>query len=173
MKKLFTLAMIAGMALAATSVSAQEKNFKKFQLGIGVETGLPIGQFGKVYTLGAGATVRAAVGVNKDLAITATSGAIAFIPKTVKGVDMKAQLNIPIKAGVKYMVAKKLYTLGEAGVTISRVYFPTPAGLQSASASSFTYAANIGTHLGKFDASLRYEGYKGSGFVGIRLGFNF
>lgn len=173
MKRLFTLALIASFACQVSQ--AQDKpSYKKFQLGIGLETALPIGAFGTGYSVGVGSTLRATFGLSDKIAVTATSGVMAFIPKTVKGVDLKAQLNIPYKAGVKYMFTKKVYGLGEVGATTARVYYPTTTGaMNSVSSTSFTYAANIGTHLGKFDASLRYEGYRSSGFIGLRLGLNF
>lgn len=174
MKKNLTLAVVVFMTLASIRVSAQEKSYKKVRLGLGLETGLPVGNLGKAYTFGAGASFRLAVAFNEKLAATATTGAMAFIPKSMSGVDLKAQLNIPVKGGIKYMLSKKIYTLGEAGATIARTYYPLPSGkLQSVSSTGFTYAANIGAQLGKFDASLRYEGYTGAGFIGLRLGFNF
>ncbi len=175
MKRLFTLALIASLACHVSQAQDQDKpSYKKFHLGIGLESALPIGAFGTGYTVGVGSTIRATFGLNEKLALTATSGVMAFMPKTISGIDMKAQLNIPYKAGVKYMLTKKVYGLGEVGATTARVYYPTTSGkLVSASSTSFTYATNIGTHLGKFDASLRYEGYRSSGFIGLRLGFNF
>lgn len=174
MKRILTLAVVIFMTIASTRVSAQEKPYKRVRLGIGLETGLPVGNLGNAYTFGAGGSFRLAVALNEKFAATATAGAMAFIPKSISGVDLKAQLNVPIKGGLKYMLSKKIYTLGEAGATIARIYYPTPSGqLQSVSSTGFTYAANIGTQLGKFDASLRYEGYTGAGFIGLRLGLNF
>ncbi len=175
MKKKFTITAVLMMAFLIGTVSAQEKKGpKKVRIGLGLEAALPTGNFGKAYTVGGGLTLRAAVAVNEKMAVTGTSGIMAFVPKDISGVDLKAQLNIPIKAGFRYMLTEKVYGLGEAGTTIAKVYYPDSSGnLQSVSSSSFTYAANIGTYLGAFDASLRYEGYTGSGFVGLRLGFNF
>lgn len=174
MKKLITLVSIVALTVAGFQATAQTKSFKKFQVGLGLETALPMGKLNTAYNFGVGSTARFSFGLNNDFAITATSGVIAFIPKTVKGVDLKAQLNIPVKAGLKYRFAPKLYTLGEVGTTISRVYYPSSSGsMQSVTSNSFTYAANIGANLGKFDASLRYEGFKSAGFIGLRVGFNF
>lgn len=174
MKKIITVAVIACMTLSTIQVSAQEKSYKKVRLGMGLETGLPVGDLSTAYTFGAGGSFRLAVALSEKAAVTATAGAMAFIPKSISGVDLKAQLNVPIKAGLKYMLSGKIYTLGEAGATIARIYYPTSSGqLQSVSSTEFTYAANIGAQLGRFDASLRYEGYSSAGFIGLRLGINF
>lgn len=174
MKRILTLAVMIFMVLASTHVSAQERSYKRVRFGVALETGLPVGDLGNAYTVGAGGSFRLAVALSEKAAITATTGAMAFIPKSISGVDLKAQLNVPVKGGLKYMLSNKIYTLGEAGVTIARVYYPTSSGqLKSARSTEFTYAANIGAQLGKFDASLRYEGYSSAGFVGLRLGFNF
>jgi hypothetical protein len=174
MKTKFTLALVVLLSLASTKMFAQEKGLS---FGLGLEGGLPIGSFANGYNFGGGATVRLAYNLDETSAITATTGAIAFIPKDITGVDMKAQLNIPIKLGYKYMLGDVLYGLGETGFTIARVYMPTIAGtsgtLTSVSSTEFTYSVGVGAKLGAFDPSIRYEGYSGAGFLGLRLGFNF
>ncbi|RYZ99722.1 MAG: hypothetical protein EOP47_16035 [Sphingobacteriaceae bacterium] len=172
MKKIFTLTVVMFAALVATNVQAQD--VKKFTIGIGVEGALPVGGLKTVYNIGAGATVRAAYGLDEKSAVTLTTGAIAFIPKDLGGVDLKAQLNIPVKAGYKYFLTHKFYGIGEAGFTFIKTYVPNGAGgTTSVSGTEFTYAPGVGVQLGGFDASLRYEGYSGAGFLGLRLGFNF
>ncbi len=110
------------------------------------------------------------------MAVTGTTGVMAFVPEKITGVNTKAQLNIPIKAGYKYMLTSKVYALGEVGTTIVKSYYPTVTGttttLNSVSSNAFTYSVGIGVHVG-VDASLRYEGYSNGGFLGLRLGFNF
>lgn len=175
MKKNFTMAVVLVMALIAVTASAQEKSYKTVRIGLGVEGALPLGSFSNAYNEGVGATFRAAVALNETSAITGTTGVIAFIPKSISGVNSKAQLNIPIKAGYKYMLSDMVYGLGEAGFTIAKVYYPSSSSgsLASASSTEFTYSVGLGAHLGAFDPSIRYEGYSSSGFIGLRLGFNF
>ncbi|MFD2143921.1 hypothetical protein [Mucilaginibacter antarcticus] len=162
------------LALASTKMFAQDKGLT---VGLGLEGGLPIGSFANGYNFGGGATLRLAYNLDETSAITATTGAIAFLPKKVTGVDMKAQLNIPIKVGYKYMLSDVIYGLGESGFTIARVYMPTitgtTGGVTSVSSTQFTYSVGVGAKLGAFDPSIRYEGYSGTGFLGLRLGFNF
>ena len=158
-----------------TKMYAQTASYKKVRIGLGLEGALPVGATSNAYNVGAGATFRVAIALDETSAFTGTTGVIAFIPKSFTGVNTKAQINIPIKAGYKHMLGETLYGLGEAGVTMARTYIPSlgSGSLSSVSTSSFTYSVGIGAHLGGFDPSLRYEGYSGSGFIGLRIGFNF
>ncbi|QHS54858.1 hypothetical protein GWR56_04580 [Mucilaginibacter sp. 14171R-50] len=172
MKKLFTIAIIMVATLTTSNLFAQSG----FKLGLAAEGALPMGALKTSYTVGGGLTIRAAFGLDETSAITLTSGAMAFLPKDLSnlGVDSKAQLNIPIKAGYKYMLSSNFYAIGEAGMSIIRSYYSDSNGdLQSVSGSEFTYAPGVGVQLGGFDASVRYEGYSGAGFLGLRVGFNF
>jgi hypothetical protein len=172
MKQLKTILTICLLALS-TIAMAQTKSYKKVRIGLGLEGALPMGSLKAAYNYGGGATFRVAVALNEKSAITGTTGVMAFVPEKITGVNTKAQLNIPIKAGYKYMLTEKLYGLGEVGTTIVKSYYPTATGsLASVSSNAFTYSVGIGVHVG-VDASLRYEGYSNGGFLGLRLGFNF
>lgn len=170
MKTKFTLLVIMLLALSTSKMFAQGLHF-----GLGVEGALPVGSWSNGYKVGAGATIRLAYELDETSAITGTTGVIAFIPKSVSGLNTKAQLNIPIKAGYKHMLGETLYGLGEAGFTLARTYIPSTGSgsLSSVSSTEFTYSVGFGAKLGAFDPSIRYEGYSGAGFVGLRLGFNF
>lgn len=169
MKKLFTAASLI-LALAAGAY-AQESG-KKIGFGLGLEAALPPNAS---FVGGAGLTARITYTLDEKMAITGTSGAIAFIPKKVTGIDMKPQINIPIKAGFRYMLTSKVYGLLESGYTITKVYYVNPGTgkVMSASGSSFTYAPGVGVKFGGLDLGLRYEGYTGGGFLGLRLGYDF
>ncbi len=172
MKTRFTLAACL-LILFAGSTYAQKAS-KKFRIGLGVEGALPSTGLSAMYNFGAGATTRFAYSLDDKMAITLTTGAIAFLPKSIaKDADLKAQINIPIKAGFRYMITPKFYGIAETGVTIAKSYASVAGQTISATGSTFTYAPGIGVLLGGFDASLRYEGYTGAGFLGLRLGFNF
>jgi hypothetical protein len=175
MKKVFTIMVVMAVALGVTKAQAQDSDYKKFSLGLGLEGALPTGGLKSLYNVGAGATVRAAIGLDKASAVTLTTGVVAFIPKDLgSGIDVKAQINIPIKAGYRYMLSDSFYGIGEAGVSIIKSYYNNGSStLQSVSSSEFTYAPGIGVLLGGFDASLRYEGYSSAGFLGLRVGFTF
>lgn len=175
MKKLSIMVIVMLAALSTTRLYAQKTDdYKKFSLGLGLEAGLPLTGLNTFYSVGVGGTLRATIGLDKMSAVTVTSGVIVFIPKDLNGANLKAQVNIPIKGGYKYMFSEHFYGIGEAGVTIAKVYANAGNGqVVSATGTEFTYAPGIGVQFGGFDTSLRYEGYSGSGFLGLRVGFNF
>jgi hypothetical protein len=175
MKKISTLVIIMLVALTTSKLYAQKgDDYKKFSLGLGLEGALPLTGLNNAYSAGGGLTLRGTIGLDNTSAVTITTGAIAFIPKSFAGVDLKAAINIPVKAGYKYMLSSNFYAIGEAGMTFAKVYASAGNGQTfSATSSSFTYAPGIGVQFGGFDTSIRYEGYSGSGFLGLRVGFNF
>src|SRR3569833_2411651 len=107
MKKVFTLVIVMLVALTSSKLFAQSSDYKKFSLGIGLEGALPVSGFSSVYSVGGGATLRAAIGLDKTSAVTITSGVIVFAPKCSLGPNLKAQVNIPVKGGYRYMNNKK------------------------------------------------------------------
>ena len=173
MKKTFTIAAALLALVIGTNVQAQE--VKKFSLGIGVEGALPTGGLSNLYSVGGGLTLRAAFGLDESSAFTVTSGALAFAPKDLSYTnDLKAQINIPVKAGYKYFFGGNFYGIAEAGMSFIKTYVPDMSGgTTSVSNSEFTYAPGVGVQFGSFDASVRYEAYSGAGFLGLRAGFNF
>ena len=161
------------------SMQAQEKeevSGSKFKIGLGLEAALPVGNMGDVYSVGAGLSLRLLYKVTPEIGVTFTTGGIAFIPKNLDNLDddATATLNIPFKLGGRYKFTDKVYGIMEAGTTRSIVFYKDENDdLQHVSGNSFTYAPGVGVLLGAFDASLRYEGYKDAGFIGLRLGFFF
>jgi len=171
MKKLIAGAFIAILVIASLGANAQGK---KFKVGLGLEAALPVGNFGTAYSVGAGLSLRFLYKITPQFGATFTTGGIAFIPKGGINKNSKASLNIPFKVGGRYKFTDKFYGIMEVGETHSIVYYDgSNNSVAHVSGNSFTYAPGIGVLLGGFDASLRYEGYQGAGFVGLRLGFFF
>ena len=100
MKQLKTILTVCLLALS-TIAMAQTKSYKKVRIGLGLEGALPMGSLKTAYNYGGGVTFRAAIALNEKSAITGTTGVMAFVPEKITGVNSKAQLNIPIKAGYK------------------------------------------------------------------------
>jgi hypothetical protein len=88
MKKNFTLALVLLLAVVAGAAKAQDKSYKKVRIGLGVEGAIPTSAG---YDYGAGATFRVAIALDENSAITGTTGVMAFIPKSITGVNTKAQ----------------------------------------------------------------------------------
>ena len=178
MRKHLTLltAIILVFSLSIQAQDKKEMTGKKFKIGLGLEGALPIGIMGDVYSFGGGLSLRFLYKITPEFGATFTTGGIAFVPKDISNLNdnSKATLNIPFKLGGRYKFTDKFYGIMEAGVTHSIVYYKdTNDNLAHISGNSFTYAPGVGVLLGGFDASLRYEGYKDAGFMGLRLGFFF
>jgi hypothetical protein len=138
-------------------------------LGLGLEVGVPIGDFNITQKPGIGGSAKFAFGVGTGTALTLSAGYISFGGRDVGGGI--TQNFIPIKAGVRYKLGPVPF------------YLEPQLGYTSISASGgaggtggFTYAANAGFLFSKFDISARYEGVSRSGsslaYMGIRAGFN-
>jgi hypothetical protein len=180
MKKLFFVLLAGAMMLANTNLKAQDSKggVNGFKFGIGLEGALPMSGLKSSYDYGAGLTLRASMGVAESFDVTLTSGAIAFFPKSITGVNTKAAVWIPIKAGGRYMLSDNFYVMGEAGLTLAKTYTVTGVSGTTVnygfvSSTHFTYAPSVGVKFGGFDVGVRYEGLDGAGFIGARLGFTF
>jgi hypothetical protein len=169
---LFSLVLV----IAGYSVSAQRES-KNWSLGFGVEAGVPVGDFKDNYHFETGVTIRFEYKAGPGF-LTFTSGVVGFDPKKVAGEKTKAALQIPFKAGYKYIFVKHLFVMGELGFSSFRYYYGgNNNNLLSSATGGFTYAPSIGVNFGVFDAALKYESIAISGGavsdIGIRLGLNF
>lgn len=172
MKKIFLLTAIAGI-FAFTSVSAQKDPAMNGQkLGIGVEFGLPVGDFGDVYNLGVGGSLVYQVPVATNLNVTGNVGYINFTSKKVLGQSFNTGY-VPIKAGLRYFFAENFYGGAELGAAIST---------EKNGSTAFAYSPGVGVEFpvadkASIDLGVRYEGWSRdshtNSFVGIRAAFNF
>lgn len=182
MKKL-VLTLLAGvMLLAGKNLKAQDAKggVNGFKFGIGLEGALPLSGLKASYDAGAGLTLRGSQGIAENFDATLTAGAIAFFPKDLANanINTKAAIWIPIKAGGRYMFSENFYGMAEAGITIAKTYAVTGFSGTTAtygfvSSTHFTYAPSIGARFGGFDLGVRYEGINSSGFMGLRIGYDF
>ena len=174
------LVLTALFLIFSLTIQAQDDKAtmgKKFKVGLGLDVALPVGDLGDAYSIGGGLSLRFLYKITPEFGATFTTGFDVFAPKNINNIDdnSKAALNIPFKIGGRYKFTNKFYGLMEVGTTHNITYYKdTNTGdVAHVSANSFTYAPSIGVLLGGFDVSLRYEGYKSAGFVGLRLGFFF
>jgi hypothetical protein len=172
---LFTVLPICLMVLCFNTAKAQ-KETKTFSVGFGLEAGLPLGDIKDAYDFAGGITIRFSYHVGPGFA-TLTSGAIAFLPKSGLGNSTKASIQIPVKAGYKYMFHKPFFVMGELGYSSIKVYSGNNGSLISNTFGGFTYAPSVGVNFKSFEAAIKYEAVSVSGgtfsTVGLRLGFNF
>jgi len=161
--------------IAFCSVTAlAQKETKKFSVGFGIEAGLPTGPTSDLYSFAVGLTVRFSYHVGPGF-VTLTSGGIGYDPKTVVGQPKKVGLQIPVRAGYKYIV-HHFFAMGEVGYSEFKSYYGQNGDLVSTTSGSFIAAPSVGIQFNAFEASLRYGidfRSGGGGLFGIRLGFNF
>ena len=176
MKKLILLTAIAGIFTFST-VKAQDAAMSGPKLGIGVEFGFPMGDFGDVSKFGVGGSLTYQHPIADKLNLTGNAGYLSFQGKdyellgtTVKGGNFGY---VPVKAGLRYFLAENIYVGGELGAV-----FATGDG---ASGTAFAYAPGVGVEFPVADKSTielggRYEGWSNDGtlsFIGVRLAWNF
>lgn len=171
MKKKMIVFFVATLCVVAANA---QKETKKFSVGIGLEAGVPTGVTANVYTTAVGLTVRLSWLAGPGF-VTLTSGVIGYAPKTIVGVPAKAGLQIPVRAGYKYIIQHHLFLMGEAGYSDFNTYFGSKGNIVSRSSGSFVVAPSIGFQANVFEISVRYDISSGNGasVVGVRLGFNF
>jgi opacity protein-like surface antigen len=175
MKKLLLLTAITGI-LAFSSASAQVRKDPAMsgpKLGVGVEFGLPVGNFGDVYNLGVGGSLVYQAPIAPSLNFTGSAGYINFSTEdNPLGIKINSGY-IPVKAGVRYFFAENFYGAAELGASFST---------ENGGGTAFAYSPGIGVEFpvadkAAIDLGVRYEGWSRnsftSSFVGIRAAFNF
>jgi hypothetical protein len=177
MKKIrFVIIAALCIVFLGCSTANAQKETRKFSAGFGLEGGTPLGDANTAYTFTGGITIRFAYHEGPGF-LTLTTGLVGWAPKSGQGNATKASLQLPVKAGYKYMFQKPFFVMGELGYSSFKVYYDNNGSVSSNSAGGFTYAATAGVNFKAFEAGIKYEatGVSGGSFsnVGLRLGFNF
>ncbi len=179
-KKLLLISTVTLLMGFSSQVYAQKMN-KTFSFGFGLEGVIPSGDLAESYGMGGGLTLRASYKAGPGF-VTLTSGALVFAPKSLDGgensEDMKAAMQIPIKAGYKFIYKDYLFAMAEIGYSSLTTYAPNSDGeLEKISSGGLVYAPSIGFQYKSLELGLRYETFSTEGgtasFMGLRLGFNF
>jgi hypothetical protein len=170
MKKMkFWMVMLT--VITSLGAYAQEATTPRPSISVGVEAGLPLGDFKEGWNFGIGGSVKGALPVASGTAITLSAGYMSFAGKSF-GTEGKLPSTsmIPIKAGIRYRFPAGVYFEPQLGYTKFKVGDLVSTG-------GFTYAANIGYLMDNgLDLSARYEAISKEGttsFLGLRLGYNF
>lgn len=212
MKKQIFAMLFAVVLLASISVKAQTEPAKSkgkangFSFGIALDGALPMGALKEKpasYKYGGGGNIRFTQGIAPGFDATLTAGGMVFVPEDLnnKTIDTKVSVFIPIKLGGRVMLGDTFYLMGEAGVSLTKVYQAKTLTISGTTGtveegfvngSTFVYAPSVGVRFGGFDLGLRYEGIsdvnggkvivlqtgtapssKSGGFVGLRIGYDF
>nr|WP_067054420.1 hypothetical protein [Mucilaginibacter sp. L294] len=180
---------VAAKAQTTTSTSTSTTTKDGIRYSIGVEAGIPVGNFKDGHKWNLGGSLQADIPVASQLFVTVNAGFNNVFGKkdiTVAGVtgDVPNIQLLPVKAGLKYFVIPNLYVQGEAGAAF--LLNKNETGVDKSTA--FVYAPQIGVQFpvsanGNFiDAGVRYEattkytsGVDDSkiSFLGLRVAYGF
>lgn len=166
MKKLF---MIAAFTAASFATFAQEggSTTKGFKFSVGANAALPIGDLADFSSFGAGIDLQGQYWFSDKVAATLDAGFTSLFGKN--GAD--ATSLIPVRAGIRYMVADNIYLTGKVGMGSLKT-----KGFDATTA--FGYAVGAGYKINeKFDLGLTYDGYsknsQTNSMINLRVGYTF
>lgn len=204
MKNVFKISAIA-LAFAVTAISAKAQTTTPasatsssdgVKFSIGVDAGLPTGNFSNYYNWNIGGSVQADIPVvSKQLYVTINAGYDNFFGKkdiaalsTPEGgasvtVDQPNIQILPVKAGLKFFPVGGFYIQGEAGAAFA--LNKSDVGFDKSAA--FIWAPQVGYQFNVggssyIDAGVRYQGSTDFisnnsnsqvNFVGLRVAYGF
>jgi len=192
-KFLALLIAFAGFSLAAKAQTSSSKatTIDGVRLSIGVESGIPTGNFSDSYNWNLGGSIQADIPVVKSLFVTVNTGYNNFFSKndqteSFQNVSVTTDYTdlhvLPAKLGLKFFPVSNFYIQGEAGAN----FLLNKSDVGADKAAAFVYAPQIGVQFpvgGKsfIDAGVRYEGtssYNDAGgskinYFGIRVAYGF
>jgi hypothetical protein len=176
MKRLFIYLFCGLFVFMSLPTTAQTLN-KLCSVGFGVEGGVPVNGASNIYNFSGGITGRFSLHVGHGFA-TLTAGGIAFVPQELSGQNQRNAVQIPVKAGYKYIILRHLFVMGEVGYSAFRYYYVGgDDNLLVKSTGGFTYAPCIGVQFRILELSARYETIQlntgNISYLGFRMGFNF
>ena len=174
MKKIFLALCIVAISSAAYSQKGNN------QIGVGVDAGLPIGDFSNFSSFGIGGYVKGLYGIGEAGQITLTTGYTSYAAKKeVKdalGADKFTASIIPILAGYRHNFSG-FYVEPQVGYGSYGNKLKVAGNSGSSSTGAFTYALGVGYAKSGFDGGVRYQGASKDGsttsIIGIHVGYNF
>lgn len=190
--KIATLVLaFAGLSVAAkaqtTTTSTSTKTTSNgVRYSIGVDAGIPTGNFNNAYKWNLGGSVQADIPVASQLFVTVNAGYNnVFGEKNVgsTSVDVPNIQLLPVKAGLKFFPISNFYVQGEAGAA----FLLNKSDFFNDKSTAFVYAPQVGVQFpvsasSFIDAGVRYEAttkYSSAfnnskvNFVGVRVAYGF
>ena len=163
------IAVAAVAIFFTTQVKAQTAEPNKWRFGIGVEGGIPTGSLSDYSKFELGGTARLQYGLDKNVALTLTSGYYNFFADdAAKSIGGKSIGVIPVKVGGKFFFNSPIYFGAEAGVGFETVY---------AKNAKLLLSPALGWANKSWDVGVRYESFLGQsdnyGVVALRLAYGF
>ncbi len=183
----FAAFAFSAKAQTTTTTSTTTTTPSGIRYSIGVDGGLPIGNFKNAYNWSVGGSVQADIPVvSNQLFVTVNAGYDNFFAKkTIDGISVSQpdiQL-LPVKAGLKFFPVSNFYIQGEAGVAFalnkSNVGFDKSDAFVWAPQIGYQFQLGGGNYI---DAGVRYESTTNFvtnvndskvKFVGLRVAYGF
>jgi hypothetical protein len=169
--KWIAIVATAAAIFFSINVKAQTTFESPWHLDFGIESGIPTGTLhtSPGYSkFELGGTARLQYGVNKNVALTLTSGYYNFFAtQAAKDAGRTSFGIVPVKVGAKAFVTDNVYVAGEAGVGFETKYTKV---------KKLILSPGIGWTDKSWDVGLRYENfsrYGTYGIVALRLAYGF
>jgi len=190
--KIATLVLaFAGLSFAAkaqtTPATTSTTTPSGIRYSIGVEAGIPVGNFKDTHKWNLGGSIQADIPVASQLFVTVNAGYNNVFGKKDVGatsLDVPNVQLLPVKAGLKFFPIPNFYVQGEAGAA----FLLNKSDFYNDKSVAFAYAPQIGVQFpvsasGNFiDAGIRYEAttkYASNfdnskvQFLGLRVAYGF
>lgn len=147
--------MVAGLLSFTTISNAQNGRFS-----LGPEIGFPMGDFGDDYGPAYGLSFGYEHPIGDQMGLTFRTGYLLSVASGSDfGTDEVGAIGmLPLQAGLKYYFMEQqdgFYAMANIGLHLTAV--ASSGALESNSATSFSYAPEIGYHLNRWDFGLRYQ----------------
>lgn len=174
MKKL----LLIGSFLIAGVIGANAQKGNN-QIGIGVDAGLPMGDFGDAFKFGFGGYVKGLFGIGTAGQITLTTGYQTYGGKDIIvdafGADKVSSSIIPFLAGYRHNFSG-FYVEPQVGYASYGSKIKGGMFEGSGSEGAFTWAAGVGYAKSGFNGGVRYQSGSKDGattsIIGIQIGYN-
>lgn len=172
MKKIFFSVAIIAIAFNANAQDSKTE-IGSLKFSVGVEAGLPLGDFKEISSFGIGGSLQGEYVVADNFGLTLNAGYLNFIGKTVTITGLgsfkyPSTSIVPVLAGAKIYFSEQVYGHAQLGVS----FFNNGGG------TVFTYAPTLGFMPAEnIDLALKYQGASKDGgtlsFLGVRLAYGF
>lgn len=159
------------------NVNAQKANTKSSSIAIGPTLAFPVTkQLSNDYNIGAGVTLKYTYATDETVAITASTGYIAFPSKVktkVNGSFVSDAAFLPTKVGYRYTCKSGYYIEPQIGLAIMKDYAPGKFDNEN----GFIYSLTVGYKTGDLNINASYDGISysnlnGIGFFGVNVSYN-
>src|SRR5690242_9938992 len=106
--------VILSLAIIAAALTTQAQDDKSFQLGAGINIGLPIGDAGDISNFVIGGELQGELGLSDNVKGLATVGYSHFLGKDFGGYKLSYGI-IPILVGARIYPSEKFFLSGQIG----------------------------------------------------------